>query len=151
MSTGTILSNVEFAQAAKRVGMPTRKLSIGISRVEGIPRRCHPYVEALVTSNTVFGASRKTFTTTMRKFCRTANFDEKFTLKVYAKTSAVVLTVKNYQRGIAGKDIGSCVLRSTHRGTPSLLRPRMSSRTPRPGTTAGMARASRRNLRRSVT
>ncbi len=110
VSTGTILSNVEFAQAAKRVGMPTRKLSIGISRVEGIPRRCHPYVEALVTSNTVFGASRKTFTTTVRKFCRAANFDEKFTLKVYAKTSAVVLTVKNYRRGIAGKDIGSCVI-----------------------------------------
>ena len=61
----------------------------------------------VIVSQTVFGESRKTCTTTMRKFCRSANYDEDFTLKVYQNTDEIAVSVMNWRRGIAGKKIGS--------------------------------------------
>ena len=50
VSVGMVLSNVEFKQVAKRVGVPTKRLSLRVKSVAGLPRRCNPYVETLVIS-----------------------------------------------------------------------------------------------------
>lgn len=121
IATGTILSNVEYKQVAKRVGMPTTRLLIRVVAARGLPRRagglhrllfgtsvCSPYVEVVVVSKTVFGQSVKTCQTNVRKHTTRPVFDETFVVKAYQNTDTATVNVLHWRRGLAGVKLGSC-------------------------------------------
>ena len=112
ISTGAILSNVEFKQVAKRVGVPTKQLMLKIYAAKDLPRQgwrenTNPYIETLVISQTVFGESRKKCVTTVRKFTTSPRYNETFSLKVYQNTENAAVSVFHWRRGVAGSKIGT--------------------------------------------
>jgi len=119
IAVGMILSNIEFKQVAKRVGVPTKQLVIKIVACRGLPTQngasarllgaspCDPYVEAVVISKTVFGQSVKTCATKVRKFTCDPEYKETFTLKAYQNTETALVSAIHWRRGLAGKKLGT--------------------------------------------
>ena len=118
LSVGAILSNNEFRQVAKRVGVPTRRVTFHIERCRGLPPQasllsraagasaCDPFVEVTVVSKTVFGQSVKTCRTRVRRFSTDPLYDETFSLKAYHQTRTALVTVYNWARGVEGRRLG---------------------------------------------
>ena len=116
---GMILSNVEFKQVAKRVGVPTKELVVDIFQARNLPVQanilqrslgasvCSCYVEVVVVSKTVFGHSVKSCRTKVRKFSRSPVFNETFKLKVYQNTEHATISAIHWRRGLAGQVMGS--------------------------------------------
>ena len=118
LSVGAILSNHEFRQVAKRVGVPTRRVTFHVERCRGLPPQaslvaraagasaCDPFVEVTVVSKTVFGQSVKTCRTRVRRFSTDPLYDETFALKAYHQTRTALITVYNWARGVEGRRLG---------------------------------------------
>ena len=118
LSVGAILSNHEFRQVAKRVGVPTRRVTFHVERCRGLPPQaslvaraagasaCDPFVEVTVVSKTVFGQSVKTCRTRVRRFSTDPLYDETFALKAYHQTRTALVTVYNWARGVEGRRLG---------------------------------------------
>lgn len=119
VATGAVLSNIEFKQVAKRVGVPTKQLVIAVIAARGLPSSanlaqriftgasvCSPYVEVTVVSKTVFGQSVKTCNTKVRKHTTTPFFGERFVVKAYQTTEYASIAALHWRRGLAGILIG---------------------------------------------
>lgn len=109
--SGAILSNVEYLQAAKRVGVPKRKLTINVFRAKGLPSMgmfgaTHPYVQAVVKTQTSFGVSYKQAGTSVRKFTRAPEYNEAFSVKIYKNTEEAEISLMHYRRGLSGQFMG---------------------------------------------
>lgn len=119
IAVGTILSNIEFKQVAKRVGVPTKQLNIKIIAARGLPAQatsgarllgaavCNPLIEIVVISKTVFGQSVKTCQTKVRKFTTEPEYNEKFTLKAYQNTEMALVSAIHWRKGQEGKKLGT--------------------------------------------
>ncbi|KAJ8606907.1 hypothetical protein CTAYLR_008926 [Chrysophaeum taylorii] len=106
IATGAVLSNIEFRQVAKRVGVPTKQLAIRVGRARNL-RATHNYVLITVESKTVFGQSVKKCHTKLRKHTTYPYYDEMFRIKAFSN-SEIKVTAMRWRRGLDGIELGSC-------------------------------------------